>query len=138
MRNKKNPIRQYAKLLVFLFLVAPSSIFAQEYASTQDQNVVEQNEYIEHDNSSSSLFLQVDFDESENLLTILTKESLESATITILTANDEVIHQESDMVINNHYLLSINEKSPEGVYYIYVEEGGEIGGIWIERFVKKS
>lgn len=84
--------------------------------------------------TKQNIFLHVDYDQKNHLLTIATKDELVNASITVLTGKDRVIYKEDGLKIENHYLLSIDEDSPKGVYYIYVEEADR--GIWIEKFVK--
>ena len=84
---------------------------------------------------TTQLFLNVDYDVDNHLLTILSKDGLKKATITVFNEQKELIYQESNLTIDNLYLLSINEDSPQGRYYVYVEE--ENRGIWVEQFQKR-
>lgn len=124
------------KILLFLWLIIPHFLFAQDLAQNTSCSKKIFGEKIKTTDNEplSYLFLHVDYDKKSHLLTIHTRDQLKNATITILTSKENLIYQESGIKINNNYLLSIEENSPKGIYYIYVEEKDR--GIWIERFIK--
>lgn len=139
MRQRQRSKSFLFKSLFFLTTLVPHFLFAQDIAqhSTSTEMDFLRTETIEVapvKKASQSLFLHVDYDQKNHLLTIATKDKLQNATITVLTGKDRVIYQESSLKIENHYLLSIDENSPKGVYYIYIEEADR--GIWIEKFTK--
>lgn len=139
MRQRQQSKLLFFKSLFFLTTFVPNFLFAQDIAhhSTPTEMDFLRTETVEVapvKKASQSLFLHVDYDQKNHLLTIATKDKLENATITVLTGKDRVIYQESSLKIENHYLLSIDENSPKGVYFIYIEEADR--GIWIEKFTK--
>jgi hypothetical protein len=139
MRQRQRSKSLLFKSLFFFTTLIPNFLFAQDIAhhSTPAEMDFLRTEMVEIapvKKASQNLFLHVDYDQKNHLLTIATKDQLKNATITVLTEKDRVIYKESSLKIENHYLLSIDENSPKGVYFIYIEEADR--GIWIEKFTK--
>lgn len=114
------------KSLLYLFLLLPCCLMGQNKKHLPQKQCVQVSRY---------LCLNIDYNTDDHVLTILTKDKLEQATIMLMNASKELIYKEDALEIKNHYLLFISENYPEGTYYVQVEEEGR--GVWVEQFEKE-
>jgi len=114
------------KTLLYLLFLLPCFAIGQTNQHLPQKQCVQAPRYMS---------LNIDYNTDDHVLTILTKDKLEQATIMLMNASKELLYKEDALEIKNHYLLYISENYPEGTYYVQVEEEGR--GIWIEQFEKE-